>query len=49
MRGFSGGYFYVINDYYFAPDTYTSIWAWENDSYKMKKDLLNQIKNNLLK
>jgi len=45
IRGFSGGNFYVIYDYYF--DSYSSVWAWKKGTYKIKKDLLSQIKNKI--
>lgn len=47
VRGFTGGNFYVITDYYFDSGPYPSIWAWQTGSYKIKKDLLQQILNNL--
>ena len=45
MRGFVGGMFYVIKDYNFSPDIYTAVWAWEKGTYKIKKDLLDQLKS----
>jgi len=47
IRGFSSGNFYVIRNYYFESSPYKSIWAWQKDSYTMKKGLLIQIVNSL--
>ena len=45
-NGFSGGNFYIIQDYFDAGRSY-AIWPWDQGTYNRKKDLLNQIRQTL--